>query len=115
MNIEPEPVSIGSDASYLGVKFVVTEIKRRVDRFEGLKVYVDTLSLAIVCRNCPTIEHQLVLRLYVCMDPRDIDIHLPLNHHHFIRYILILEIPIRAVIQQEATERTRGRSSMQHF
>jgi hypothetical protein len=59
--IEPEPVSIGLDASYLGVKFVVTEIKRHVDWFEGLKVYVDTLFLAIVRQNGPAIEHQTVI------------------------------------------------------
>ena len=47
MNIEPEPVSIGLVASYLGVKFVVAEIKRRVDRFEGLKVYVDALFFSL--------------------------------------------------------------------
>jgi hypothetical protein len=47
MNIEPEPVSIGLDASYLGVKIVFTEIKRYVDRFEGLKGYVDTLSFSL--------------------------------------------------------------------
>jgi hypothetical protein len=58
--IEPGPVSIGLDASYLGVKFVVTDIKRRVDRFDGLKVCVDTLFLDIVYQNGPTIEHQLV-------------------------------------------------------
>ena len=66
MNIEPGPVSIGSDASYLGVKFVVAEMKRHVDRFERLKVYVGTLFLAIVCQNGPTIEHQFVC-IYVCM------------------------------------------------
>ncbi len=43
------------------MKFVVAEIKGRVDRFEGFKVYVDALFLAIVRQYGAAIEHQTVI------------------------------------------------------
>ena len=46
---------------YLGVEFIVAEIKGRVDRFEGFKVYVDALFLAIVRQYGAAIEHQSVV------------------------------------------------------
>jgi len=50
------------EKTHLGVKLVVAEIERCVDRLEGLKVNVNTLLLAVVCEDGSTVQHEAIVR-----------------------------------------------------
>ena len=54
---EPESVVISKERSEgLGVKLVITEIQRGVDRLEWLKVNVHFLLLALLSDDCAAVD-----------------------------------------------------------
>lgn len=46
----------------LGVKFIVTEIQRRIDRFKRFKIDVHFLFSPIIGDDRSTINHQTIVR-----------------------------------------------------
>ena len=63
---EPESVVISKERSEgLGVKLVITEIQRGVDRLEWLKVNVHFLLLALLSDDCAAVDDLKTVSLFL--------------------------------------------------